>query len=78
MIATLKVSNCLLNTVYGVYVRGGLILRITYRKNFHSDSCLFAHESTTKIAKINSRELKICKNLGQIRENMAYTVLYTT
>ena len=25
---------------------------------------------TTKIAKLNSRELKICKNLGQIRENI--------
>ena len=28
------------------------------------------NESTTKIAKLNSRELKICKNLGQIRENI--------
>ena len=28
------------------------------------------NESTTKIAKLNSREQKMCKNLGQIRENI--------
>ena len=28
------------------------------------------NESTTKIAKLSSRELKICTNLGQIRENI--------
>ena len=34
------------------------------------------NESTTKIQKLNSRELKICKNLGQIRENIgAYSTL---
>ena len=34
----------------------------------HMSIC--TNESTTKIAKLNSRELKICKNLGQIRENI--------
>ena len=34
------------------------------------------NESTTKIAKLNSRELKMCKNLGQIRENIGVYSTY--
>ena len=59
--------------IRGIF-RGGLIFANFANHLSRKFSLWFmsicTNESTTKIAKLYSRELKICKNLGQIRENI--------
>ena len=60
----------LIYCIRGIF-RGGLIFANHLSQKFSLwFMSICTSESTTKIAKLSSRELNICTNLGQIRENI--------